>query len=251
MGPVYWDPVHDVSSVVRGTWFYKETMWPVETAVANQIEEGYEYIKPWTTSYVDELNSCEGIGPEAELKLVHKIWPVDEPPRDSNRPMMGKGKKTMTDTAPDDLSIDQQDRQKAKRAAAIPKNTAAGVLDGFDNPLRLFAKSSMIYVNERDAQILQPNQLPSVARGRRPLNSIRKGRAVGIPVIRGFDNRRWQKLYPPSKLAAAAMHVQESHEISHSINHLSAERIPECGACLQSERRRKPTDLILVIHGFV
>lgn len=28
MGPIYWDPVHDVSSVVRGTWFYKDSMSP-------------------------------------------------------------------------------------------------------------------------------------------------------------------------------------------------------------------------------
>ena len=39
MGPIYWDPVHDISSVVRGTWFYKETMWPVESDVANQSKK--------------------------------------------------------------------------------------------------------------------------------------------------------------------------------------------------------------------
>lgn len=243
MGPVYWDPVHDVSSVVRGTWFYKETMWPVEAAIANQIEEGYEYIKPWTSSYVDELNSCEGIGPEAELKLVHKICPVDDPARNSSRPRMGQPS--------DGLSMDQQDRQQAKRTAGFPRNRAAGHLDGFDDPARLFAKASMMYTNARDAQILQPNQLPSVARGRRPLHSIRKGRAVGIPVVRGFDNRLWEKLHPPSKLAATAMNILESHEVSHAIQHFGAERIPECGACRQVERRKKPTDLILVIHGSV
>ena len=30
MGPIYWDPVHDISDVVRGTWFYKDSMLPVE-----------------------------------------------------------------------------------------------------------------------------------------------------------------------------------------------------------------------------
>ena len=77
MGPIYWDPVHDVSSVVRGTWFYKETMFPVETDLANQLEEGYEYIKPWTPTYQDELNSCVENGPEAEFKVAHKIWPEE------------------------------------------------------------------------------------------------------------------------------------------------------------------------------
>ena len=74
MGPIYWDPVHDVSSVVRGTWFYKDSMLPVDPDLANQLEEGYEYIKPWTLTYQDELKSCLEVGPEAELKITHRLY---------------------------------------------------------------------------------------------------------------------------------------------------------------------------------
>ena len=60
MGPIYWDPVHDVSSVVRGTWFYKDSMLPVEPDLANQLEEGYEYIKPWRYVFAELFLPFQG-----------------------------------------------------------------------------------------------------------------------------------------------------------------------------------------------
>lgn len=251
MGPIYWDPVHDVSSVVRGTWFYKETMWPVESELANQIEEGYEYIKPWTLTYVDELNSCEANGAEAEIKVVHQLWPADDEPPDSSRPATGKSNNSVLETSTDQLAPDEQERQQAIVTAGTPENRAAGVLDGFDDPVRLFAKSSIIFANARDAQIMQPNQLPSVARGRRPLASIRKGRAVGIPIVRGFDYKAWEKLHPPSKKALAAQKARDGGEAIRAATAISMERQKTCGACLSIEERPRPTDLILVIHGCV
>ena len=249
MGPIYWDPVHDVSSVVRGTWFYKETMWPVENAVANQIEEGYEYIKPWTPAYVDELNSCQEIGPEAELKLVCRLWPKDEPQAEATKLAAEKVKKKLLDTAPEQLDPEEQERKSAIAIAGSAPNRAAGALDGFDDPVRLFSKRSMIYVNARDAQILKPNELPSVVRGRRPLAAIRKGRPIGTPVVRGFDYRAWEKLYPPSKAAIAAQKAKAAMQTSRAMTNLSLQRELPCDACMSAEERPRPTNLILVIHG--
>jgi hypothetical protein len=45
MVPIYWTPVNDTAQVVRGTWFYQDTMLPVETAVANMLEAGYLELK--------------------------------------------------------------------------------------------------------------------------------------------------------------------------------------------------------------
>ena len=170
MGPIYWDPVHDVSSVVRGTWFYKDTMLPVEPDVANQLEEGYEYIKPWTATYQDEIKSCLEVGPEAELKITHKLW-ASEDGVDS-RPTTSKSRLSLLNTDNAKLEPDQREFKKAIIIAARPENRAAGILatqalDGEGRPVRLHAKSSIIYANARDAQILKPNQLPSVARGRK------------------------------------------------------------------------------------
>ena len=248
MGPIYWDPIHDVSSVVRGTWFYKETMWPVESDLANQLEEGYEYIKPWTPTYIDELNSCQDIGPDAELKVVHRIWPSDDSGQESSRPATGKDKNALLNTADSQLSANETKRKDAIGKADKPENRAAGVLDGFDDPVRLFANSSIIYADAHEAQILQPSQLPSAARGRRPLAKIRKGQAVGVTVVRGFDLKRWEIIHPPKK-AASTKTTKETYEGMLAVSNMNNGQQKTCPACLSANNLPKVTDLVLVIHG--
>lgn len=246
MGPIYWDPIHDVCSVVRGTWFYKDTMMPVESEVANQIEEAYEYMKPWTPAYVDELNSCIETGADAELKIVHRLWPGDVP-GDGIRPATAKSKMSLLSTTTNKLDPDERNRKHAIIAAQNPENRAAGVLDGRDNQVRLYAKSSLIFANARDAQILRSSQLPSVARGRRPLGAIRKGRSIGIPVVRGFDYKTWEKLHP-TRRASTAFKMGDGADAGRAAT-MRSERRKSCGGCLTEEIRPKTTDLILVIHG--
>lgn len=253
MGPIYWDPVHDVSSVVRGTWFYKDSMLPVEPNLANQLEEGYEYIKPWTLTYQDELKSCLEVGPEAELKITHRLWPSEDGSATASRPTTSRSKLSLLATDSTKLEPDQQERKKAIIVAARPENKAAGVLanqalDTEGRPVRLHANSSVIYANARDAQLLKPNQVPSVARGRRPLASIKKGRAIGIPIIRGFDHRAWEKYNPPSKRLQNAAKLREAAEAMQAAKGGNTRR-KSCGACMSEEARPRVTDLVLVIHG--
>lgn len=235
MGPIYWDPVHDESFVLRGTWFYKDTMWPVESDLANQIEEGYQSIKPWTPAYVDELNSCMDIGPEAELKICHQIWPADLPTTQSHRPGSAKDR---------ELRSEAKQLQEARSLSGTAENKAAGVLGGHEPTGRLFAKSSVIYANARNAQILKSNQLPSVRTGRRVLSNIRRGRSVGIPIVRGFDTKAYEKLYPlphPTVISAPTIEAGTMK---------SLKRRKSCLACEESAGdKAKPTDLILVVHG--
>ena len=249
MGPIYWDPLHDISSVVRGTWFYKDTMMPVEPDVANQIEEGYEYMKPWTQTYIDEVNSCLEIGADAELKLVHRLWPVGESSEEV-RPETHRSNKSLLNKAKDQLNPDERIRRNAIILAAKPENRAAGVLEVKGQPNRLYAKSSVIYANSRDAQILQPSLLPSINRGRRPLATIRKGRAVGVQVTRGFDYTIWEKLHPTSKKAVAAVKPRGGQDVSR-LDPSGSERQVPCKACSAEQQRPRPTDLVLVIHGYV
>ena len=112
------------------------------------------------------------MGPEAELKITHQLWPPEDGV--DSRPTTSRSKLSLLTTDNTKLEPDQQERKKAIIIAARPENKAAGVLatqvlDHDGRPVRLFAKSSVIYSNARDAQILRPNQLPSVARGRKPL----------------------------------------------------------------------------------
>ena len=238
---------------MRGTWFYKDTMLPVEPNLSNQLEEGFEYIKPWTSTYQDELKSCLEVGPEAEIKITHRLWPPEVSSDDSSRPGTARSRISIIKTETSKLDADERDRKAAILAAAKPENSAAGVLstqsvDADGQPVRVFAKSSVIYANARDAQILKPSQIPNVARGRKPLAAIKKGRPVGTPVIRGFDYKAWEKLNPPSKRQQNAARSRAAAEAMRAVI-AGAERRPSCGGCLSEAERPRVTDLVLVIHG--
>ena len=251
MKPIYWNPIHDVSSVVRGTWFYKENMLPVDTDVANRLEEGYEYMQPWTRTYNDEVNSCLEIGAEAEMKIVHKLWPPEDPRDTGGRPETSKSSRTVNKTRPEILTPEEKARKAAAERASRTDNAAAGALKTEENKedsSRLYAKHSVIYANGRDAQILRPGLLPSSVRGRKPLGPIRKGRTIGIPVVRGFDQKAWDKLYPPKKSSSAKKAHAGAIASQSGIAATTTER-DACPACLAGEERPKVTDLVLVIHG--
>ena len=94
MQPIYWLPVHDTAQVVRGTWFYQDTMMPVESDVANMLEAGYVELQVWTETWKDELSSAVEVGAIGEMKIVHQLWPeravkpVDSRPTSRRGPMV-------------------------------------------------------------------------------------------------------------------------------------------------------------------
>lgn len=235
MKPIYWNPLHDVSSVLRATWFYKNTMLPVESDLANQLESGYMYMRPWTDTWQEELNSCVENGAEAELKIAHKLWPKEEL-RKTNR---------KTGTGQEAGKSDDSEQSK-KKHPCFKQNEAAGSVAMQYQSSRLFENSSVIYVNAKDAQILRPSLLPSASRGRRPLSAIRKGRQIGIPVVRGFDHRAWIKLHPPKMVSTSARNFMRMQEAA---TQQASSRRPICYACQMEDKRPSVTDLVFVIHG--
>ena len=232
MKPIYWSPVHDISAVVRGTWFFKTSMLPVDSDLANMLEKGFQEMMPWTRTYSEEVDSCLEIGPEAELKLVHKIWPSEEPETSEMNNLS-------TSSPPLDDGLTFVDRAAGSFDIKSKKD---------DPPIRLFARSSVIYANDREAQILRPSQLPSVSRGRRPLGSIRKSRMVGEPVIRGFDTKAWDKIYG-TKRSAELKRAEIAAEAARLGATATFYEPGACPACVAAETTPKVTDLILVIHG--
>lgn len=78
MEPIYWSPLNDVATVVRATWFYKDNMLPVEVEVANLLEAGYISLRPWTATWMDELDSAVAVGSEGEMKVLHPLWPKEQ-----------------------------------------------------------------------------------------------------------------------------------------------------------------------------
>lgn len=234
MKPIYWSPLQDVSSVLRATWFYKNTMLPVETELANQLEEGYTYLKPWTDTWQDELNSCVENGADAESKVVHRLWPKDEP---------GSAKRPATAQDPKNNEVEAIEIQEA---STFEPNQAAGGTAAHHDAIKPYLTSSAIYVDVRDAQILRPSLLPSATRGRRPLGAIRKGRQIGIPVVRGFNRKLWDQLHP-SKPNPVDVRQYIRRTQSRDTAPAPGEQI--CYACKMEELRPSPTDLVLVIHG--
>jgi hypothetical protein len=202
-------------------------MLPVETELANRLEDGYAYLKPWTETWQDELNSCVENGAEAELKIVHRLWPKEDdapPSRDGSAEVEG------------DVS-DLSEFIDNRAAGGSPALTAA---------LKPYMTSSVIYADGKNAQILRPSLLPSASRGRRPLGAIRKGRQIGVPVVRGFSRRAWEKLHPSKP---SPVDVRNYLRGAQAKPRTPGSGGQVCYACAMEETRPTPTDLVFVIHG--
>ncbi|KAF2431034.1 hypothetical protein EJ08DRAFT_632712 [Tothia fuscella] len=259
MEPIYWSPVNDIASVVRATWFYADTMLPVEVDVANMIEAGYVELRAWSETWKDELKSATEVGAAGEMKILHKLWPERSKNVPNSRPGTSRGQ-NMGQMLPPPVPEHDPEKERVEMAANAgdlidlavgpdgPDNKAAGAAPyGRDGTPRKYLSSGIIYANERDAYILRPNLQPSVYYGRRPLaNYIRKGNNVGIRVVRGFDQKAWDKLYPKKKTAEAA---KAYDGVSSSQAGISPEVRAAYDSTLSSSSRPQVTDLVLVIHG--
>jgi len=232
MKPIYWSPIHDIASVVRGTWFYKDKMTPIEPDIANLLEAGYLYMRPWTETYKDEIRSCLDVGPEAETRLVHRLFPVKAD--DLERPSSSAIRKDEAGATSAILDV-------------LPSETrsAGKIADWADSPK--YSKSdSVIYADAREAQILRQNQLPSVSRGRKPLKDIVNRNPVGVQVVRGFSYKIWDKLNPRKATVARQARVGTMRR-PRDAKPVDARNV--CHACQAEETRPVVSDLILVIHG--
>jgi hypothetical protein len=260
MEPIYWSPLSDVAEIVRGTWFYKDNMLPVEVDVANMLEAGYIELQPWTQTWKDELNSAIEVGAYGEMKILHRLWP-DKPPKPvESRPSTSQQMQAglVQSTMPQEDEDPEQDRRDLvdnvcdlidiSTGPDGPDNKAAGDLEyGAHGQKHLYLKAGVIYATENEACILKPALQPSEYYGRRPLaNYIRKGRPIGIPVVRGFDQAKWDKLHP-SKNSRKAQAAREG--VSSSQGGAPQFRRQKSDPDLAQSERPKVTDLVLVIHG--
>lgn len=232
MKPIYWSPINDASHVIRATWFFKDSMLPVPADVANRLEIGYEDMKPYAPTYQDELDACIEHGAAAELKVVHRLWPEQKTSRPSSA-----------------LQLDGTDEEKTKEQLPEDADNVAVDLRILDASKRMFQSYSVVYIDSKNAKILRPNALPSVSRNRRPLNAIRKGRELGVAVVRGFDKKRWQKLHPDLRESTKATHARLGAQMSQSGAAATRARRASCHICDDTTSRSKVTDLVLVIHG--
>lgn len=264
MTPIYWTPVHDTAPVIRGTWFYKDTMLPVETAVANMLEAGYVDLQVWTETWRDELNSAVEVGAAGEMKILHKLWPDKPQKRPTSRPRTRSTistedlLQTATSALAEGTESPEQLREKAVEAACDiidiatgpngADNKALGIPTyGWQGAVRTFASFGVIYANEKEARLLKPSLMPSEYYGRRPLaNYIRKGYKLGISVVRGFDQAVWDKLHH-SKTSSRAKKAEVG--ASTSVSGMPATISSPPGPYSALTESPQVTDLVLIIHG--
>lgn len=271
MMPLYWDPVGDVAEVIRGTWFYKDSMLPVETAVANMLEAGYIDLQCWTETWKDELESAMEVGALGEMKIVHKLWPVKPLDRlgsssrreSGSRSDAARGDSLLRTVATNRTELEpetpEQQREKAADAARdlIDISTGPGGADnkasganawGSLGTVRAYSGHGVIYANAREARILKSTLLPSSYYGRRPLaNYIRKGHKLGVAVVRGFDQAIWDRLHPSKIGSSKAQKAEGGTSTSASGAPPNARR--KTDPDLANAERPKVTDLVFVIHG--
>ncbi|TGO61409.1 hypothetical protein BOTNAR_0129g00200 [Botryotinia narcissicola] len=235
--PIYWSPLNDQYPCIYGTWFYKDNMCPVEPAVANQLEKGYRENECWSQTWEDQLNSAIEVGAEGEEKIVHRLWPKEN-----------DDKTVDYDPSKHILSADPHCAARCfhGEAAAEGKVEESDAKPGAATSIsKKYPNSQVIYKNCEEAFILKPSICPSAYYGRRPLAKIKSGLCVGIPVVRGFNRKAWNKLYPSKKsMAATKVHTKSAKHSNTGYNILE-----ECPACNAQEEPEKITDLCLVIHG--
>ncbi|KAF2721629.1 hypothetical protein K431DRAFT_284775 [Polychaeton citri CBS 116435] len=265
MTPIYWTPVNDIAGVIRGTWFYEDTMLPVETAVANMLEAGYLELQVWTDTWKDELNSAIEVGAIGEMKIAHKLWPEkpicaprSRPSSVSNQNLLNVVASNLIDNepkTPEQLRLELLEiAGDAIDIAAGPggaDNKASGLTQwGANGSVKTYSQCGVIYSDDQHARILKPSLMPSAYYGRRPLaNYIRKDRNLGIKVVRGFDQGVWDRLHPPKKTKQKA-DVDPSISVSGSA---AKKRQTPSGPALEEDPaiadKRRVTDLVLVVHG--
>lgn len=239
MKPIYWSPVHDIAAVTRGTWFYKDTMYPMEPPVANQLELGYRELRPWSQTWSDELNSALEVGAIGEEKIAHRLWPKEVESQGKSRKTPEHAiysdphcaAKCFQGEAAAEGSIDPDDSEKKP---AEPKTAT-----------KKYSSAQVIYKDAQNAFILKPTLQPSSYYGRKPLAKIKKGTTVGIHVVRGFDWKTWNKLHPV-KNSTTNSRAEQNAPVAGDAD---ISKGTACPACKAQEERQKVTDLVLVIHG--
>ncbi|KAK5660836.1 hypothetical protein OQA88_12207 [Cercophora sp. LCS_1] len=240
MKPIYWSPVNDIAVVMRATWFYRDSMVPVEPAVANQLEAGYRELRPWSETWRDEIKSALYVGALGEEKVTHRLWP--EP--------TGKRSKAKDDSPPEPpISSDPFCAARCFRGEAAAEGTLEPVHDEKEasSPLlesRNYSNFHVIYKDETAAFLLKPSLKPSAYYSRTPVSKIMKGATVGIPVVRGFDLAKWEKIH--EKRPAAPKTVKQAQQ---GQNFAGNSQQTVCLGCQRDGDRGQVTDLLLIAHG--
>ncbi len=257
MKPIYWSPVNDISIVQRATWFYRDTLMPLEPAVANRLESLYRELRPWSETWAIELRCAIEIGPVGEEKVSQPLWPKQ----------MQRGARTKAggmSPEPDISSVPFCASRCHHGAAAAEGSLEQAVLDGpgrtdaaemtagiaapVVSSVRSFANYQVAFRDDTTAFLLKPSLAPSAYYGRRPIAKISKGATIGIPIVRGFDRGAWEHIH---KRGPRESHIRKRHMLDAAFGDGVSDNpaLLECPGCNADTEACQISDLVLVIHG--
>lgn len=210
-------------------------MLPIPATVANQLEAGYQELKPWTETWDDEIRCAIDVGPLGEEKVSHRLWP-----KDSDVPPANEAGVTENTISTDPFCAAKCFRGEAAAEGCIDFAPEKKVTN--ETAARPFLNYHIIYKNSNEAYMLKPSLRPSAYYGRRPVWKIMKGLTLGVPVVRGFDRNIWErkhhKKHTPNQPGVSA--ADQSHESTGQ---------GVCLACKAEKDKGQVTDLVLVAHG--
>ena len=73
MLPIYWSAANDMATVTRGTWFFKDSMYPIESEIGNKLELGYIKNRPWSQGWCDRLSKAVEQGTDGDQSFLHQL----------------------------------------------------------------------------------------------------------------------------------------------------------------------------------
>jgi hypothetical protein len=209
-------------------------MLPVSPAVANQLETGYQELRPWAETWRDEIRCAIEVGASGEEKVSHRLWPIEGDGHYRNSPVPTEP----AISAHPFCSAHCFQGEAATEGHLKPQQVDDETSENTQQ--RPYSSYNVIYKDRADAFLLKPSLQPSAYYGRRPLQKIMRGAIVGIPVVRGFDRLSWERMHRGKQ-------PQRAKSASHGTSNSSAPRT--CYACEADKDRSKVTDLVLVVHG--
>lgn len=245
MRPIYWSPVNDIAVVQRATWFYRDTMLPLEAVVANQLESLYRELRPWTETWADELRCALDVGAVGEEKVSQPLWP--RPPSRGGAKTRG-GVKLPGPLVSSEMFCASRCLQGAAAVEGILGSPEEDLAAALDAAHRNFSNYQVVFQDGQTAFLLKPSLKPSAYYGRRPIAKIRKGTTVGIPVVRGFDRNRWAQSH--ERQQKSDVPVQEGQQDPEAAaGQASQASQASCPGCEAEMMNSQVTDLVLVAHG--
>ncbi|KAK4178545.1 putative phospholipase [Triangularia setosa] len=244
MKPIYWSPVNDIATVVRATWFYRDTMVPLPPLIANQLEAGYRELRPWTETWSDELRSALDVGAVGEEKVTHRLWPEPLPEKQARASKSKDGGLLPPEPA---ISSDPFCAARCFSGEAAAEGKLEPVHEETDTAMpapeqRQYGNYHVVYKNAKEAFLLKPSQQPSAYYSRRPVQKIMKGVTVGVPVVRGFDRHAWERVHEGKK-----GQQQVKQQTMRQGQRGNGEGI--CLGCQEEMEKGQVTDLVLIAHG--